>query len=137
MCRTELGTFHMFPVFQFTVLLRCVSLVEWCYCTTGNRIQMPLNSLVVFLFFILSPNKLFHGDTLQITSSDIKIPAYSMLEYRKAFFQKLGAPVHFIENENSLPIFCTYYCYFIPLIFPINFIELSICHAGKTIYSKF
>jgi len=25
---------------------------------------MPLNSLVVFLFFTLSPNKLFHGDTL-------------------------------------------------------------------------
>ena len=36
----------------------------WYYCTTGNRIQMPLNSLVIFLFFTLSPSKLFHGDTL-------------------------------------------------------------------------
>ena len=25
---------------------------------------MPLNSLVVFLFFTVSPKKLFHGDTL-------------------------------------------------------------------------
>ena len=45
-------------------MLRCVSLVEWYYCTTGNRIQMPPNSLFVFLFFTLSPNKLFHGDAL-------------------------------------------------------------------------
>jgi len=53
-----------FLFYSFTVLLHCVSLVEWYYCTTGNRVQMPLKSLVVFLFFTLSPNKLFHGDTL-------------------------------------------------------------------------
>ena len=38
--------------------------VKWYYCTTGNRIQIPLNSLVVFLFFTLSLNKLFHPQAL-------------------------------------------------------------------------
>ena len=41
-----------------------VSLVEWYYCITGNRIQMLLNSLVIFLFITLSPNNFFHRDTL-------------------------------------------------------------------------
>ena len=31
---------------------------------SGNRIQILLNSLVVFLFIALSPNNSFHGDTL-------------------------------------------------------------------------